>query len=125
MQKTFIFLLFVAMFFWGLSWPISKILSSMHSPFIVAFGRFALVAICLLPIIKYKRLSLKIHRSCYPQLAINIASNALYSLVFFYAINLGNAGSAGVITTTLSPILATLLSVIIFRAILRDRKSVV
>lgn len=106
------------MFFWGLSWPISKILSSNHSPFIVAFGRFALVAICLLPLIKYYKLSLKIPRSCYPRLAINIASNTLYSLVFFYAINLGNAGSAGVITTTLSPILATLLSVIIFRAVL-------
>ncbi len=118
MQKTFIFLLFIAMFFWGLSWPISKILSSNHSPFIVAFGRFALVAICLLPLIKYYKLSLKIPRFCYPRLAINIASNALYSLVFFYAINLGNAGSAGVITTTLSPILATLLSVIIFRAVL-------
>ena len=116
MQKTFIFLLFIAMFFWGLSWPLSKILSSNHSPFIVAFARFALVALCLLPIIKYRHLSLKVPRSCYPRLCVNIASNALYSLVFFYAINLGNAGSAGVITTTLSPILATLLSVIIFGA---------
>ncbi|MGX3010183.1 DMT family transporter [Helicobacter sp. 23-1044] len=116
MQKTFIFLLFVAMFFWGLSWPISKILSANHSPFIVAFGRFALVAVCLLPIIKYLGLSLKVPRSCFVRLGANIASNALYSLVFFYAINLGNAGSAGVITTTLSPILATLLSVIIFGA---------
>lgn len=118
MQKTFIFLLFIAMFFWGLSWPLSKLISSNHSPFIVAFGRFALVALCLLPLIKYKHLSLKIPRSCYPRLGINIASNALYSLVFFYAINLGNAGSAGVITTTLSPILATLLSVLIFGAVL-------
>lgn len=118
MQKTFTFLLFVAMFFWGLSWPISKILSSNHSPFIVAFGRFALVAICLLPIIKYYKLSLKVPRTCYPRLVANIIANSLYSLIFFYAINLGNAGSAGVITTTLSPILATLLSAIIFRAIL-------
>ena len=116
MQKTFIFLLFIAMFSWGLSWPISKILSSTHSPFIVAFGRFALVAACLLPIIKYRKLSLKVPRSCFMRLGVNIASNAFYSLVFFYAINLGNAGSAGVITTTLSPILATLLSVVVFGA---------
>lgn len=122
MQKTFIFLLFVAMFSWGLSWPISKILSSMHSPFIVAFGRFALVAICLLPLIKYYKLSLKIPRSCFKWLFVCVIANALYSLVFFYAINLGNAGSAGVITTTLSPILATLLSVIIFRHILTYRE---
>ena len=104
------------MFFWGLSWPISKILSANHSPFIVAFGRFALVAVCLMPIIKYLGLSLKVPRTCFLRLGVNIASNALYSLVFFYAINLGNAGSAGVITTTLSPILATLLSVVVFGA---------
>ena len=104
------------MFSWGLSWPISKILSANHSPFIVAFGRFALVAVCLLPIIKYRGLSLKVPRTCFPRLGVNIASNALYSLIFFYAINLGNAGSAGVITTTLSPILATLLSVVVFGA---------
>lgn len=118
MQKTFIFLLFIAMFSWGLSWPISKILSSNHSPFIVAFARFMLVAICLLPIIKYKNLSLKIPHSCFKWLGICIVANTLYSLVFFYAINLGNAGSAGVITTTFSPILATLLSVVIFRTTL-------
>lgn len=118
MQKTFIFLLFIAMFFWGLSWPISKILSSNHSPFIVAFWRFALVALCLLPLIKYYKLSLKIPRSCFKWLGVCIVANTLYSLVFFYAITLGNAGSAGVITTTLSPILATLLSVVIFGAAL-------
>ena len=122
MQKTFIFLLFIAMFFWGLSWPLSKILSSMHSPFIVAFGRFALVAICLLPLIKYKNLSLKIPRNCLKWLCVCVFANALYSFVFFYAINLGNAGSAGVITTTLSPILATLLSVVFFRNILTYRE---
>lgn len=123
MQKIFIFLLFVAMFFWGLSWPVSKILSSMHSPFAVAFGRFGLVALCLLPLLKIYKLSLKIPKGCLFALAINVLSNASYSLVFFYAINLGNAGSAGIITTTLSPIIATLLNVIIFKNILNRRET--
>lgn len=124
MQKTFIFLLFIAMFFWGLSWPLSKILSSNHSPFIVAFARFGLVALCLLPLIKFYHLSFKIPRDSVLALVFNVFSNALYSLVFFYAINLGNAGSAGVITTTLSPILATLLSVIVFKSILNRREAI-
>lgn len=122
MQRLFLILLFVAMFFWGLSWPTSKILSAMHSPFIVAFGRFLLVALCLLPVIKYAKLSLKIPKDCIFALIINVLSNASYSLVFFYAINLGSAGSAGIITTTLSPIIATLLSVVIFKNMLNRRE---
>lgn len=122
MQKIFILLMFVAMIFWGLSWPTSKILSSMHSPFIVAFGRFSLVALCLLPIIKFYKLSLKIPKNCLFVLFINVLSNASYSLVFFYAINFGNAGSAGIITTTLSPIIATVLNVVIFKSILNRRE---
>lgn len=121
-QKIFILLMFIAMLFWGLSWPTSKILSSMHSPFIVAFGRFSLVALCLLPIIKSYKLSLKIPKNCLFVLTINVFANASYSLVFFYAINFGNAGSAGIITTTLSPIIATVLNVVIFKSILNRRE---
>ncbi|MDE6886070.1 MAG: DMT family transporter [Helicobacteraceae bacterium] len=114
MQNVFTLLLFVAMVFWGLSWPLSKILSATHSAYIIAFGRFGLVALCLLPLLFYFKISLKIPKKNIPIMIINAISNASYSLVFFYALKLGNAGSAGVITTTLSPIIATFLAVIIF-----------
>lgn len=122
MQKTFLALLFIAMIFWGISWPISKILSSMHSPLVVAFARFFLVAVCILPVIFILKIKLSIKRSEIPILVISIISNSSYSLVFFYAITLGSAGVAGVITTTLSPIMATLLSALIFRYKLSSRE---
>lgn len=113
-QTIFTYLLFVAMLSWGLSWPLSKILTGSHSVFIIAFGRFFLVALSLVPILLYFKLSIKISRENIPALILNIIFNALYSMIFFYALRLGDAGSAGVITTTLSPIFATLLSIIIF-----------
>lgn len=115
MQKIFLILLLIAMIFWGLSWPVSKILSSMHSPFDIAFWRFLLVAICILPIIFMLKIKIMIKRNEIPMLIINIIANTLYVIVFFYGLNLGNAGIAGVITITLSPIIATFLSAIIFK----------
>lgn len=115
MQKIFLILLLIAMIFWGLSWPVSKILSSIHSPFDIAFWRFLLVAICILPIIFMLKIKIMIKRKEISVLIINIIANTAYTIVFFYGLNLGNAGIAGVITITLSPIIATFLSAIIFK----------
>lgn len=115
MQKIFLILLLIAMIFWGLSWPVSKILSSIHSPFDIAFWRFLLVAICILPIIFMLKIKIMIKRKEISVLIINIIANTSYTIVFFYGLNLGNAGIAGVITITLSPIIATFLSAIIFK----------
>ncbi|RAX53858.1 hypothetical protein CCY99_05610 [Helicobacter sp. 16-1353] len=123
-QILFTYLLFIAMASWGLSWPLSKILSSNHSIFIVAFGRFFLVALSLIPILFYFKLSLKIPRENLLALILNTIFNASYALIFFYALRLGSAGSAGVITTTLSPIIATLLSIIIFNNKLNRREII-
>lgn len=115
MKNLFTILLFFAMFAWGVSWPLSKILSSNHSAFSIAFLRFFLVAISIIPILLYFKLSIKIPKDKILAMCINILFNASYSLLFFYALRFGNAGSAGVITTTLAPIIATFLSVLIFK----------
>ena len=115
MQYLFVILLFFAMFAWGVSWPLSKILSNAHSVFGIAFMRFFLVALCITPILFYSKISIKIPKDKILTIMLNIAFNASYSLLFFYALRFGNAGSAGVITTTLAPIIATFLSVLIFK----------
>lgn len=123
MKSVFAYLLLLAMLSWGLSWPLSKILTAAHTAPAVAFARFLLVSLFLLPLIFCLKISLKIPRKSLPALALNILFNALYSLVFFYALRLGDAGSAGVITTTLSPILATFLSLLLFKNRLNLRES--
>ncbi len=122
MQKLFTYLLFLAMLFWGLSWPLSKILSSDHSACFIAFGRFFIVGIMLIPILRYFRLNFTVKKENLPVLCANIFFNAAYSLVYFYALRLGNAGAAGVISTTLSPIIATFLSIIVFHNKLNTRE---
>ncbi len=124
MQYLFVILLFFAMFAWGVSWPLSKILSNAHSVFGIAFMRFFLVALCITPILFYSKISIKIPKDKILTIMLNIAFNASYSLLFFYALRFGNAGSAGVITTTLAPIIATFLSVLIFKNKLIKREII-
>ncbi len=123
MKNIFIILLFFAMFAWGLSWPLSKILSNTHSVFGIAFMRFILVSLCIIPILVYSKINIKIPKNKIPTIIANIIFNASYSILFFYAIRFGNAGSAGVITTTLAPIIATFLSIIIFKNKLKTKEG--
>lgn len=109
-QRMYILAMFFAMSLWAIAWPCSKILVQQAHPYLIALMRFALVSACILPLMLLFRVSFSLSKTQCFFVCIAGVLNALYSLLFFQGLMFGDAGRAGVISTTLSPIFGSLLS---------------
>ena len=103
------------MVFWGLSWPSAKILTAYSNPVNLTIYRYAVVFITLLPILFFLKIPLKIKRKGIPFVVISALLLAVYSYFMFQGLSKGFAGAGGVLVTTLNPIFAYSLSLIIQR----------
>lgn len=102
-------LMVIAMIFWGSSWPASKILTSYTSADIVTFWRFFFAFVASIPIVVILRINLKLDSHSFKLLLLSSLCNGLYSILYFFALNLGSAGRGGVLVTTLTPVFAYLI----------------
>ncbi|MDO7253035.1 DMT family transporter [Helicobacter cappadocius] len=123
-ELIFSLLLLIAMAFWGLSWPLSKIMVEYLSPYETASIRFGLVALSFIPIMIYLKIPFKIPKKSFKGVFLTSVFNASYSILFFVGLSLGDAGSAGVIVTTLAPILASIVGTFIHHSTLLRREKV-
>ncbi|TQR33171.1 EamA/RhaT family transporter [Campylobacter sp. MIT 99-7217] len=106
-------LLVLSMFFWGTSWPLSKILTYYPQGFdIICFWRFVFVVLGSLGVVLIFKISLKLDKSIIKYIVIAGLLNALYTLIFFIAIAHGFAGKGGVLVTTMIPIFSYLLFIL-------------
>ncbi|TLD80616.1 DMT family transporter [Helicobacter sp. MIT 11-5569] len=112
MPKSVVFsvLLVVAMFFWGASWPSSKVLVGYTSADVVTFWRFFVAFLASLPLIAVLRIPLRIDGKAFRYLLFAAILNCLYSLMFFVGLNYGSAGKGGVLVTTITPVFVYLLT---------------
>ena len=99
----------LAMIFWGISWPCSKILVSYAPAYIIAFWRFFFTLIGLFFLLLVLKIPLGFERKNLKWLLIASVFNVLYSLFFFAGLNYGLAGKGGVLATTLTPVFTYLL----------------
>ncbi|PAF49252.1 hypothetical protein BKH41_04010 [Helicobacter sp. 12S02232-10] len=123
-ELFFSFLLLLAMMSWGLSWPLSKIMVTYLSPYEITSIRYALVAFSLIPIMMFLRIPFKPPKKSLGPILIVSIFNALYTPVFYLGLTFGNAGIAGVIVTTLAPILASIMGVFIYHNTLSMREKI-
>jgi len=108
-RKSMFFLMFFAMMGWGLTWINSKVLNFYISPFEMIFWRFLFTSVGLLPIIFYKKLSIRIDiRNLFFSILAAIFL-VIYSNIAFLGTKYGLAGFGGVLVTTLVPIFTFLL----------------
>ncbi|MGX2972075.1 DMT family transporter [Helicobacter sp. T3_23-1059] len=102
-------LLVLAMMGWGLVWALSKVLLEYASPAQVACVRFLIVSICFIPLFFVLKISFKIPPKAYAPLAFTSLFHIAYSYAMYAGMEFGDAGSAGVITEVLPPIIAAFL----------------
>jgi len=100
---------------WGLSWTNGKILSQYCSSSILAFWRFFLSSIFMIPVILITNNSFKVNVDGIKYIIIGAILIFCYNIFFFMGTNLGYANVGGVFVPTLNPIITFILSVIIFR----------
>ncbi len=94
------------MFMWGLSWPSGKVAAAYGAPVTIVLIRYSVVFISFLPIFFFMKASMAISKKgLLPLLAASLLLS-LYTFLFFYGLKNGLAGAGGVLVTTMNPIMA-------------------
>jgi len=91
---------------WGLSWPSGKVAASYGNPVSIALIRYTIVFVSFLPIFFFMKAPLLIHKKGIPALVAAGLLLSLYTYLFFYGLKNGLAGAGGVLVTTMNPIMA-------------------
>jgi drug/metabolite transporter (DMT)-like permease len=105
----------ISMLLWGLSWPSSKVLTQYCSPINFVIYRYLLVVITLLIILMFLKVKLLIDKKSVWMVVASGVLLAVYSYLFFAGLKFGFAGAGGVLVTTLNPIIAYLLGMLVMR----------
>ena len=103
---------------WGLSWTNGKILSQYCSSSILAFWRFFLSSIFMIPVLIFSKNNFSVPSDGVKYIIIGSILIFSYNIFFFMGSNLGFANVGGVFVPTLNPIITFILSIIIFREII-------
>lgn len=103
----------LSMILWGLSWPSAKALTNYSSAVNLTFYRYVVVIFTLLPMLLFMKIPVKISKKGIPFVLISGVLLGVYSVFMFKGLEKGFAGAGGVLVTTLNPIMAYFISLII------------
>lgn len=123
-DKFLLFAMLISMCIWGMSWSSAKILSQYGSAMSTAFIRFTFTFIALFLLLKSFGVSLKISRKGFLSLTAAGLLMSGYGLIFFEGLQHGLAGAAGVLVTTVNPLFAYIIGVIINKKIPEKREII-
>lgn len=105
--------LLISMIIWGISWPSSGILAQYGTPITLGFFRYFFVIISLFILLKIARIPLSISNKSVAPLIAASGLMAFYNYSFLKGLQIGNPGAGGVLVTTLNPIMAYSLGLIV------------
>ena len=100
---------------WGLSWPSGKVAASYGIPVNIVLIRYTIVFISFLPIFFFMKAPLTISKKGLLPLIVAGLLLSLYTYLFFYGLKNGLSGAGGVLVTTMNPIMAYGIGLIINR----------
>ncbi|HTF82839.1 MAG TPA: DMT family transporter [Cytophagales bacterium] len=105
----------LSMFVWGVTWPSGKILSQYGATADIVFIRYIIVVLSLIPLLVLLRTNLKIKKEGILPVLLAGALMAIYGYLFLLGVKKGLSGAGGVLTTTLNPIMAYALGLMLSR----------
>lgn len=105
----------ISMVIWGISWPSNGVLTNFGSPISLGIFRYVLVGISLLLLLLMLKTPLKISAKGIPFLLISGVLMAMYNFTFLQGLKLGSPGAGGILVTTLNPIVAYTIGMLIAR----------
>ncbi len=114
-DKLLISGIILSMFLWGLSWPSGKVLTHYSSAVNFAVYRYIVVVTTLFLLLFSLRINRKISKAGIPAVIGSGVLLAVYSCLFFLGLKNGAAGEGGVLVTTLNPLMAYIIGILISR----------
>jgi drug/metabolite transporter (DMT)-like permease len=113
----------VSMFLWGLSWPSGKVLAGYCSAVNFTVYRYVLVVATTLLLLPALRIPFRIKKEGIPVFITSGILLAAYSYSFFVGIKKGAAGAGGVLVTTMNPIMAYAVGLILDKRLPTRREA--
>lgn len=107
----------ISMFLWGLSWPSGKVLTHYCSAINFTVYRYLFVLATMLLLLPLAGAPFKMRKSGIPIVLVSGILLAVYSYLFFIGIKKGAAGAGGVLVTTLNPIMAYAIGIVLKRSL--------
>lgn len=104
-----------SMLLWGISWPSGKILSHYCSVVNFSVYRYLIVIVVMFLLLRLTKTSIVVGRQGLWPVLFSGVLLAAYSYFFFMGIKLGSPGAGGVLVTTMNPIMAYALGIILSR----------
>lgn len=115
--------LILAMFFWGVSWPSSKILTEYTDSYTLTFLKFFFSSLSLIPMLYFSNQKLVFSKKIFKYLALSVIVLIVYNLLFFLGLQVGFAGFGGMLVTGSNPIFTFLIIAMIEKVdIPREKK---
>jgi drug/metabolite transporter (DMT)-like permease len=114
-EKLLLAAIVASMLLWGLSWPSNKILTNYLDPVNFIVCRYIIVVLTLFPILLFLKVPVTGSRNGIPYILFSGLLLAFYSYLFAIGLKAGFAGAGGVLVTTLNPIMAYTIGIIINR----------
>jgi len=105
-KKLFLYGMILSMLTWGISWTCGKIISSYGDAYSIGFFRFLITVLSLLPLLLLIKENILIRRSGIPLLIVAATFMSIYNYLFLEGLRHGQPGAAGVLVTTLNPIIS-------------------
>jgi len=112
-EKALISGIIVSMFLWGLSWPSGKVLTNYSSAANFVIYRYVFVVGTMLPILFFLKMPIRVKKQGIPFIIASGVLMAVYSYLFFLGLKNGSSGAGGVLVTTLNPIMAYALGILL------------
>jgi drug/metabolite transporter (DMT)-like permease len=105
-QSLLTILMICSMVIWGISWPSNKVLTSFGSPVALGVFRYSFVIISLFLLLLPLKTKFIISRNGIPYLICAGALMATYNYTFLAGLKNGSPGAGGILVTTLNPVMA-------------------
>lgn len=112
-KKLLYFGIILAMIVWGVSWSSGKVLSEYGQPISIAFIRYIIVFTSSFLLVKALRIPLSIKKNGIKSMIIAGILMTVYSVLFMFGLKKGNAGAGGILVTTMNPVFAYIIGLIL------------
>ncbi|AEA44150.1 DMT family transporter [Fluviicola taffensis] len=105
-QSMLTIVMVFSMIIWGISWPSNKVLTTFGSAADLGFFRYGFVIISLILLLILLKTKLVISKKGIPFLLISGLLMATYNYTFLGGLKNGSPGAGGILVTTLNPVMA-------------------
>ncbi len=123
-ERALVGSIIVSMFLWGLSWPSAKVLTGYCTAFNFAVYRYIIVAISLALMLLVFKVKFTIKKEGILAVIMSGILLGFYSYFFFKGLKVGAAGAGGVLVTTLNPLIAYTIGIILTRRLPSKNESI-